>query len=110
MSYIQGKILLILIIGYCISMNTVKNLDLKKFMGKWYVIANIPNFIEKNHQNSLIKLPHNLKHFPHLNLLVVQKKMSDFHLYKLHQLHRQILEVPHELQILSSYLIPLIFA
>ena len=52
MSYIQGKILLILIIGYCISMNTVKNLDLKKFMGKWYVIANIPNFIEKNHQNS----------------------------------------------------------
>lgn len=52
MSYIQDKILLILIISYCLSMNTVENLDLKKFMGKWYVIANIPNFIEKNHQNS----------------------------------------------------------
>ena len=28
------------------SMEPVKNLDIDKFMGKWYVISNIPNFIE----------------------------------------------------------------
>ncbi len=31
---------------------TVENVDLKKFMGKWYVIANIPTFIEKGAYNA----------------------------------------------------------
>ena len=47
------KLLLIyIIISFSISMNTVENLDLENFMGKWYVISNIPNFIEKDHINS----------------------------------------------------------
>jgi len=50
--YLIMKFLLIFIISCGLSMNTVENLDLEKFMGKWYVISNIPNFIEKNHQNS----------------------------------------------------------
>ena len=33
-------------------METVKNLDIDKFMGKWYVISNIPNFIENNTTDS----------------------------------------------------------
>ena len=46
------KYTVFLIITFCLSMETVQNLDLDKFMGKWYVIANIPNFIEKGHKNS----------------------------------------------------------
>jgi len=32
--------------------NTVPNLDLDRFMGKWYVIANIPTFLEKDAHNA----------------------------------------------------------
>ena len=31
----------------------VKNVDIERFMGKWYVIAIIPNWIEKNPYNSI---------------------------------------------------------
>ena len=34
--------------SFILPMETVKNLDIDKFMGKWYVISNIPNFIEDN--------------------------------------------------------------
>ena len=30
------------------TMKTVNYVDLEKYMGDWYVIANIPTFIEKN--------------------------------------------------------------
>ena len=33
--------------------STVPNVDLNKFMGKWYVIAHIPTFIEKNAFNAV---------------------------------------------------------
>ncbi len=35
-----------------LSNDPVKNLDIEKFMGKWYVISNIPNFIERGASNS----------------------------------------------------------
>ena len=35
-----------------LSMETVKNLNINKFMGKWYVISIIPNFIENKAENS----------------------------------------------------------
>lgn len=31
---------------------TAENVDIQRFMGKWYVIANIPTFIEKNAHNA----------------------------------------------------------
>src|SRR5687768_12717697 len=34
-------------------LETVPYVDLKRFMGDWYVIANIPPFIEKDAQNSI---------------------------------------------------------
>jgi apolipoprotein D and lipocalin family protein len=34
-------------------MKTVNKVDLKKFMGDWYVIANIPTFIEKGAHNAV---------------------------------------------------------
>ena len=33
-------------------MKTVPYVDIKKFMGDWYVIANIPTFLEKNATNA----------------------------------------------------------
>ncbi len=41
-----------IIFSFIMTMETVRNLDLERFMGKWYVISNIPNFIEKNRSNS----------------------------------------------------------
>tara|TARA_Y100000590_G_scaffold427665_1_gene538072 strand:+ start:27 stop:557 length:531 start_codon:yes stop_codon:yes gene_type:complete len=35
------------------TMKTVDYVDLKKYMGDWYVIANIPTFIEKNATNAI---------------------------------------------------------
>jgi apolipoprotein D and lipocalin family protein len=32
---------------------TVEQVDLERFMGKWYVIANIPTFLEKNAYNAV---------------------------------------------------------
>ena len=34
-------------------MKTVDYVDLERFMGDWYVIANIPTFIEKNATNAI---------------------------------------------------------
>ena len=34
-------------------MKTVNYVDLEKYMGEWYVIANIPTFIEKNATNAI---------------------------------------------------------
>lgn len=34
-------------------MDTVKQVDLQRFMGDWYVIANIPTFVEKGAHNAL---------------------------------------------------------
>ncbi|HSO83320.1 lipocalin family protein [Thiocapsa sp.] len=34
-------------------MDTVKQVDLERFMGKWYVIANIPTFVEKGAYNAV---------------------------------------------------------
>lgn len=34
-------------------MKTVEYVDIQKFMGKWYVIANIPTFIEKGAHNAI---------------------------------------------------------
>ena len=47
-----------LVLGACQSapqapMATVPSVDLNKFMGDWYVIANIPTFIEKNAHNAI---------------------------------------------------------
>jgi apolipoprotein D and lipocalin family protein len=35
------------------SIHTVENVDLKRFMGDWYVIASIPTFIEKEAFNAI---------------------------------------------------------
>ena len=46
---------LILLLG-CQTMkpiHTVEKVDLKRFMGDWYVIANIPTFIEKDAYNAM---------------------------------------------------------
>mgnify|MGYP000399795343 CR=1 FL=1 len=44
-------------LGGCASkgpeMKTVSYVDLERFMGDWYVIANIPTFIEKNAFNAV---------------------------------------------------------
>lgn len=45
-----------LVLSGCTSyapMKTVDSVDLKKFMGDWYVIANIPTFIEKGAYNAV---------------------------------------------------------
>ena len=34
-------------------MKTVEFVDLERFMGDWYVIANIPTFIEKGATNAI---------------------------------------------------------
>jgi apolipoprotein D and lipocalin family protein len=34
-------------------LDTVDRVDLERFMGRWYVIANIPTFIEKNAYNAV---------------------------------------------------------
>ena len=34
-------------------MDTVKQVDLQRFMGDWYVIANIPTFLEKEAYNAI---------------------------------------------------------
>jgi apolipoprotein D and lipocalin family protein len=34
-------------------MNTVQEVDLPRFMGDWYVIANIPTFVEKGAHNAV---------------------------------------------------------
>jgi apolipoprotein D and lipocalin family protein len=46
----------LLLLGGCVShppMPTVEQVDLQRFMGDWYVIANIPTFIEKGAHNAI---------------------------------------------------------
>jgi apolipoprotein D and lipocalin family protein len=48
--------LLVLLMGGCASeppLETVEYVDLDRFMGDWYVIANIPTFIEKGAHNAV---------------------------------------------------------
>ena len=35
------------------NMETVANVDIERFMGDWYVIGNIPTFIEKGATNAI---------------------------------------------------------
>ena len=48
---------LTLLLGACASkepeMKTVDHVDLERFMGDWYVIANIPTFLEKDAYNAV---------------------------------------------------------
>ena len=60
LNYIIVNILFCIIIGCDDSeendfpkMKTVDYVDLERFMGDWYVIANIPTFIEKNATNAI---------------------------------------------------------
>jgi len=41
------KTIYILLLTFILPFETVKNLDIERFMGKWYVIAAIPSFVEK---------------------------------------------------------------
>lgn len=52
----SSAILLWILITGCQTMKpipTVETVDLKRFMGDWYVIASIPTFIEKNAFNAV---------------------------------------------------------
>ena len=59
--YLEMKKILILTLGLLSScantpkvpVKTVDQVDIQKFMGKWYVIANIPTFIEKGAHNAV---------------------------------------------------------
>ena len=62
-------------------LETVKYVDLERFMGDWYVIANIPTFIEKGAVNAIESLISwilgvELKQLSHLKriVLMVRKK------------------------------------
>ena len=47
--------LILIVVSGCQTMkpiHTVENVDLNRFMGDWYVIANIPTFIEKDAYNA----------------------------------------------------------
>ena len=46
------KYILLIIVSFILNMETVQNLDIEKFMGKWNVISTIPNFFEKGCYNS----------------------------------------------------------
>lgn len=53
----SAVVALALLLGACASkgpeMNTVDYVDLERFMGDWYVIANIPTFLEKGAHNAV---------------------------------------------------------
>ncbi|MBT8115776.1 MAG: lipocalin family protein, partial [Arenicella sp.] len=51
-----GILVLVLSVSGCAStqpMKTVDYVDLQRFMGDWYVIANIPTFLEKDAYNAV---------------------------------------------------------
>lgn len=60
-SGVEAKLRLLLLaavfsLGGCTSMpelKTVESVDLQRFMGRWYVIANIPTFLEKDAWNAV---------------------------------------------------------
>ena len=49
---VKKNYLILLLFSVSLTFETVKNLDIEKFMGKWYVIAAIPTFVEKNCQDA----------------------------------------------------------
>jgi apolipoprotein D and lipocalin family protein len=53
----SAVVLLTMLLGACASrgpdMKTVESVDLERFMGDWYVIANIPTFLEKGAHNAV---------------------------------------------------------
>jgi apolipoprotein D and lipocalin family protein len=52
----KASVILMIALSGCAShppMKTVDYVDLPRFMGDWYVIANIPTFIEKNAHNAI---------------------------------------------------------
>ena len=49
---VKKNYLILILFSVSITFETVKNLDIEKFMGKWYVIAAIPTFVEKNCQDA----------------------------------------------------------
>jgi apolipoprotein D and lipocalin family protein len=55
--FVLATILVALFVAGCASRNpemkTVDHVDLKRFMGDWYVIANIPTFLEKGAHNAV---------------------------------------------------------
>jgi apolipoprotein D and lipocalin family protein len=59
--HVRGRSILVLLsaalLGACASrhpdMATVDSVDLERFMGSWYVIANIPTFLEKDAYNAV---------------------------------------------------------
>ena len=59
MSYIRSSLFipaLLITLAACSSpspIHTAKAVDLERFMGDWYVIANIPTFIEKDAHNAM---------------------------------------------------------
>ena len=54
---VAGLLAILLLLGGCASkgpeMKTVNYVDLERFMGDWYVIANIPTFLEKGAHNAV---------------------------------------------------------
>ena len=40
------------ILSFIFTMDTVNNIDIPRFMGKWYVISTIPNFVERGCENA----------------------------------------------------------
>ena len=44
--------IVVFFINITFALETVKNLDINKFMGKWFVIAAIPTFVEENCENA----------------------------------------------------------
>ena len=38
--------IILIIISFSLSHEVVQNIDIDRFMGKWYVISLIPNFVE----------------------------------------------------------------
>ena len=45
-------ILVFFLTSFLLPHDVVQNIDIKKFMGKWYVISLVPNFVEKGCTNS----------------------------------------------------------
>ena len=49
---IKNLYILTFFLSFSFSHPVVQNLDIERFMGRWYVIALIPNWIEENAINS----------------------------------------------------------
>ena len=54
----NGFVLAIIFLGGCMAalrepIRTEEHVDLARFMGDWYVIANIPTFVEKGAHNAV---------------------------------------------------------